>query len=57
MDDTVFQSAMLIVLMVSFIGLWVWAWSHKRKATFDKASKLPLEEDNGEIPVLEEEKD
>ena len=57
MDSVVYQGAMLIILMVSFIGLWAWAWSHKRKATFNKASMLPLEEDDGEIPGLNEEKD
>jgi cytochrome c oxidase cbb3-type subunit 4 len=57
MDTVVFQGAMLIVMMASFFGLWIWAWSHKRKATFKQASMLPLEEDDGEIPGLENEKD
>ena len=48
---------MLIVVMGAFIGLWIWAWSHKRKATFREASMLPLEEDNGEIPDHRENKD
>ena len=57
MDSWVFQGIILIVIMVSFIGLWVWAWGRKRKATFDQASMLPLEEDNGEIPGFEDEKE
>ncbi len=36
-------------LIFSFIGLWVWAWSRKRKPAFHAASMLPLEEDNGQI--------
>jgi cytochrome c oxidase cbb3-type subunit 4 len=57
MESTLYQGAMLVVLMISFIGMWAWAWSHKRKTTFNKASMLPLEEDNGEIPGLEDEKE
>jgi cytochrome c oxidase cbb3-type subunit 4 len=48
---------MLIAMMVAFIGLWIWAWSRKRKAEFHEASLLPLEEDDGTIPVDENEKD
>jgi len=57
MDSALYQGVALIVMMVSFIGLWIWAWSHKRKATFNKASRLPLEEDDGQVPGLEEGKE
>ena len=57
MESPLYQGAMLIILMVCVAGLWIWAWSHERKATFKKASMLPLEEDNGVIPGLEDEKD
>ncbi len=33
-----------VVLFVTFIGIWLWAWSGKRKARFDEAARLPLEE-------------
>ena len=57
MDSPVYQGIMLIALMGAFIGLWIWAWSHKRKSAFREASMLPLEEDNGEIPDHTENKD
>ena len=57
MDSPLYQGAVLIIMMVSFLGLWAWAWSRKRKETFEKASMLPLEEDNGEIPGNETEKE
>jgi cytochrome c oxidase cbb3-type subunit 4 len=57
MDSPVYQGIMLIAMMIAFIGLWIWAWSHKRKAAFREASMLPLEEDNGEIPDHTENKD
>ena len=50
MEINVFRGIILIVLIISFIGLWAWAWSRKRKTAFDEASMLPLEEDFGTIP-------
>ena len=49
MDIDVFRGIILIVLIISFVGLWAWAWSRKRKPAFHEASMLPLEEDNGQI--------
>jgi len=40
----------MISLIVAFLGMWAWAWSSKRKDVYDRASMLPLEEDNGHIP-------
>jgi len=34
------------VLLVCFVGGWIWAWSPKRKREFEDAARLPLEEDN-----------
>lgn len=50
MDINVFRGVILITLMISFAGLWVWAWSRKRKPAFHEASLLPLEEDDGQVP-------
>lgn len=57
MDSPVVQGILLIVLMASFIGLWIWAWGNKRKTAFREASLLPLEEDNGVVPDHSEQKD
>ena len=38
------------ILLLLFIGGWVWAWSPARKADFDEASKLPLEEGKENYP-------
>ena len=48
MDINVLRGAILLVLIFSFIGLWKWAWSKKRKDAFHQASLLPLEEDSGQ---------
>ena len=50
MDINIFRGIILIVLMISFIGLWAWAWNRKRKSAFHEASMLPLEEDHGIVP-------
>lgn len=39
------------VLLVLFIGGWVWVWRPERKTEFDAAARLPLEEDNKETGV------
>ncbi|HUL93640.1 MAG TPA: cbb3-type cytochrome c oxidase subunit 3 [Burkholderiales bacterium] len=34
------------VLMALLIGITLWAWSGKRRDTFDAAARAPLEEDS-----------
>ena len=50
MDINTIRGVLTIVLMIAFLGLVVWAWSSKRKETFDKLSQMPLEEDDGQAP-------
>ena len=50
MDINTIRGVLTIVLIIAFLGLVVWAWSSKRKETFDKLSQMPLEEDNGQAP-------
>ena len=45
MDFTLIQSIWTIVIMVTFLGIVVWAWSGKRKADFDEAARLPFDDD------------
>ena len=40
-----FRGFLTAVLFFSFVGLWIWAWSSRRKADFDASAALPLEED------------
>lgn len=35
----------IIVMMVAFFAIVVWAWSDDRKAEFQHLSNLPLEDD------------
>ena len=45
MDLNDFRGFLTAVLFFSFVGLWIWAWSSRRKADFDASAALPLEED------------
>jgi len=42
MDINDLRGLSTLFLMVSFIGLCIWAYSSKRKPTFDEAAKLPF---------------
>jgi len=44
------RGAIMVGLIIAFLGMWAWAWSSKRKDTFHSASMMPLEEDDGHIP-------
>lgn len=45
MDSGTLSGIITAVLLVLFIAGWIWAWSNRRKADFDAASRLPLEDD------------
>ena len=51
LDSNWFRGAVMVLLIVGFLGTWAWAWSSKRKNTFKEASMLPLEEDDGSVPA------
>jgi cytochrome c oxidase cbb3-type subunit 4 len=45
MDLNDLRGLLTAILLFSFVGLWIWAWSSRRKADFDASAALPLEED------------
>jgi cytochrome c oxidase cbb3-type subunit 4 len=44
----IFHSFWTLVLLILFIALILWAWSSKRKTEFDKASRMPLDDEQRE---------
>jgi cytochrome c oxidase cbb3-type subunit 4 len=38
------------VLLLVFIGGWIWAWRPARKEVFDAAARLPLQEGDAGSP-------
>jgi len=45
MDITLFHSIWTVAMLILFICIWAWAWSSKRKAGFDAAARMPLDDD------------
>ena len=42
-----------VALLVLFLGAWIWAWSPRRKAEFDAAARVPLDENPNEPATKE----
>lgn len=34
----------ILLLMGVFIGIWIWAWRARHKKTFDRMSRIPMED-------------
>ncbi len=44
MDAAVFHGLWTGALLVIFVGIVLWAWSGKRKGSFDEAARIPLDD-------------
>ena len=44
MDINVFRGIVTGVLLGLFVWLVAWAWSRQRKAAFDEAARIPLDD-------------
>lgn len=51
LDIGLLRGLLTVLLMAAFLGLCVWAFSRRRKADFDEAARLPLEDDAGAPPA------
>jgi cytochrome c oxidase cbb3-type subunit 4 len=40
-----FIGVTIVVIMLTFIGIWIWAWLPHHKTGFDELARLPLDED------------
>ena len=50
MDAGILRGLFTAFMFIAFIGIFLWAWSSRRKQDFDEAANLPLEDDK-EIPT------
>ena len=55
MDINDLRGLSTLFLMVSFIGLCIWAYSSKRKKTFDEAAQLSFADDELNQRTMQEE--
>ena len=51
MDSALLQTIWTVIAFVFFVGVVVWALSSRRKAAFDKAARMALDDDK---PVSKE---
>lgn len=35
----------IVLMMLTFIGIWIWAWLPYHKRTFNRLSRLPMEDE------------
>ncbi|MGI9236709.1 MAG: cbb3-type cytochrome oxidase subunit 3 [Woeseiaceae bacterium] len=54
MDVNDFRGILTAIIFFAFVGIWVWAWSSRRKSDFEATAALPLEDDH-HIPNSERE--
>jgi cytochrome c oxidase cbb3-type subunit 4 len=45
LDINELRSMATVGALISFVGIWVWAWSKGNKNKFDEAANLPFEGD------------
>lgn len=45
MDLNTIRTAITVLAMLTFLAIVAWAWSSRRRADFDAAARLPLDED------------
>jgi cytochrome c oxidase cbb3-type subunit 4 len=55
-DINDFRAWHTLVLLLIFVGIVVWAYSKRRKKSFDEAANLPFAEDPTHKATMEKEK-
>ncbi len=46
MDLNSIRAAITVAALITFLAIVAWAWSSRRRADFEAAARLPLEEDD-----------
>lgn len=46
MDINTIRAVVTVVALITFLAIVAWAWSSRRRADFEAASRLPLDEDD-----------
>jgi len=40
------RAAVTVVSLLLFVGIWIWAWSLRNQAAFQRAALLPLDDES-----------
>ncbi len=46
MDINTLRGIFTLLALIAFIGVCIWAWSSRRKRSFDEAANLPFADDD-----------
>lgn len=38
--------AFIVLMMLAFIGIWIWAWLPRHKRSFGEMARLPMEDES-----------
>ena len=49
MDLNTIRAGITVAAFLTFLGIVAWAWSSRRRADFEAAARLPLDEDDAAI--------
>ncbi|MCO5123681.1 MAG: cbb3-type cytochrome c oxidase subunit 3 [Rhizobacter sp.] len=41
--------AFIVLMMLAFIGIWIWAWLPRHKRNFGEMARLPMEDESDAI--------
>ncbi len=52
MDINDLRSIFTVLAFIAFIGIVWWAYSDRRKATYEQAAMLPLDDDSEFVPTV-----
>ena len=55
MDINTLYGILTLVLLILFVGIVLWAYSSKRKQSFDEAANLPFADDETDAKKRDEE--
>lgn len=36
---------LIVLMMASFVGIWIWVWNGRHKPKFDALARLPMEDE------------
>jgi cytochrome c oxidase cbb3-type subunit 4 len=51
-DLNTLRSAITVLAFACFIGIFLWAWSGRNRASFDEAKRLPFADESGADPFV-----
>ena len=37
--------ALIVLMMLTFIGIWIWAWRRHHRPVFDQLAQLPMQDE------------